>query len=137
MTWFRPHLRPNLLTWVFTMSPASFAARIVPTVSLAAENAKAEIFREVGPVKRVALAAVWPVLIRCVLPFLVRFAVEILVRRFGPRLYPILAGFYSTGNSWLTPDVRDELGQLIDLFRTAEAVHPAVAQAYRVEGVNL
>lgn len=117
------------------MSPRSYAQKITPTVSLAAENAKAEILSEVGPVKRVALAAIWPVLIRYVLPFLVRFAVEILARRFGPILYPTLSGFRTTGHKWIREDVLVEFDELIDLFRTAESVHPAVAQAFRVEGV--
>lgn len=119
------------------MSPASYAAKITPTVELAAENAKAEIFSEVGRAKRVALSLIWPVLIRYVLPFLVRFAVEILIRRFGPTLYPTLDGFRQTGHRWIKPEVLAEFDELIELFRTSEAVHPAVAQAYRIKGVSL
>jgi len=106
-------------------------------VELAAENAKAEIFSEVGRAKRVALSLVWPVLIRYVLPFLVRFAVEILLRKFGPHLYPVLSGWRQTGHEWVVPEKLAELDELIDLLRTSEAVHPAVAQAYRVKGVSL
>lgn len=106
-------------------------------MELAAENAKAEIFSEVGRAKRVALSLVWPVLIRYVLPFLVRFAVEILLRKFGPHLYPVLSGWRQTGHDWVVPEKLAELDELIELLRTSEAVHPAVAQAYRVKGVGL
>lgn len=87
--------------------------------------------------KRVAFIAIWPVLIRYVLPFLVRFAVEILLRKFGPHLYPVLSGWRQTGHDWVVPEKLAELDELIELLRTSEAVHPAVAQAYRVKGASL